>query len=204
MATAQPTRDAMLTSDRRFRYARKRVLFTSLALGVFVLLVVPIHSTFIADPRALADERYLFAACRLGFPFTIPGSVCPRVVAGESPFLFFYYLVAVPLLLIRGRTRTMLIIAVLSLIFALLQGVFVFYTIFPTSLFPPNLNPDLLTSPFERDPTTCWLVMCGVDHTLFHLSQVPFLLALAFFGYRAAREDPNASHSGARKETVNR
>lgn len=180
MATSTPS-----VPDTRLRAARRKVLWIALALGFVVLLAVPIHSAFLADPRALSSERYVFAACRLGLPLPLPGSVCPRVVAGESPFLLLYALVVVPLLLIRGGARTMLTIAILSLIFALLQGMFAYYPIFPSSLVPPNLNPDLLPSPFERDPATCGLVLCGVDHTLFHLAQVPFLLALAFFGYRA-------------------
>ena len=184
MTTAQPAGEA---PDTGFRSARKRVLFASLALGIFALLVVPIHSAFIADPGALTDDRYVWAACRLGNPLPLPEPLCPRTFAGESPFTILYALVLVPLLLIRGRARTMLAIAILSLTFALLQGVFAFYTILPSSLFPPDLNPNLLPSPFERDPATCGLVMCGLDHSLFHFSQVPFLLALAFFSYRAYR-----------------
>jgi hypothetical protein len=188
MATAQPTGDARLAPDTEFfRSARKRVLWTSLALGAFALLAVPIHSAIVADPGALADEQYVWAACRLGFPFTIPGSLCPRVVAGESPFTSLYALVIVPLLLIRGRARTMLTIVILSFVFALVQVMAVFYPILPASLFPPDLNPHLLPSPLERAPATCGLVMCGLDHTLFHFAQVPFLLALAFFGYQAHR-----------------
>ena len=63
MATAQPAAGVPPASDIRFRSARTRVLWISLVLGAFVLLAVPIHSAFIADPRALADERYVFAAC---------------------------------------------------------------------------------------------------------------------------------------------
>jgi hypothetical protein len=187
MATAQSAGDARLAPEIDFRSERKKVLFASLVLGIFALLVVPIHSAFVADPRALTDEHYVWAACRLGNPLPLPEPICPRAFAGESPFTILYTLVIVPLLLIRGRARTMLTIAILSLTFALLQGMFVFYTILPSSLFPPDLNPNLLPSPFERDPATCGLVMCGLDHSLFHLSQVPFLLALAFFSYRAYR-----------------
>jgi hypothetical protein len=185
MATAQPTRNAMLAPDIRFRSARRRVLLTSLALGIFVLIAVPIHSTFVADPRALTDEQYVFAACRWPFPL-VPEPSCPRIFAGESPFMVLYALVIVPLLLVRGRVRTMLTIAILSLIFALVQIASPFYTALPSSFYPPGLNPDLLPSAFEQDPATCGLVLCGLDHSLFHFAQVPFLLALAFFSYRAA------------------
>lgn len=202
MATAQPAGNTGSAPDIRLRSARRKVLWTSLALGVFVLLVVPIHSAFVADPGALADGGYVWAACRLGFPFTMPGSVCPRVVAGESPFLLLYALFVAPLLLIRGRAGTMLTITILSLTFALVQVMAVFYPIFPSSLFPPDLNPHLLPSPLERAPATCGLVMCGLDHTLFHFVQAPLLLALALFGYRAYREehDHGVSHPNERKE----
>jgi hypothetical protein len=202
MATAQPTRDAMLTPDIRFRSARKRVLLTSLALGIFVLLAVPIHSAFVADPRVLVDERYVFAACNWPFPLA-PEPVCPRLFAGESPGMVLYAVVIMPLLLVRGGARTMLTIAILSLSFTLVQLGAAFYTALPSTFFPPELNPGLLPSAFERDPATCGLVLCGLDHSLFHFAQVPLLLALAFFSYRAYREmrrthDRSVSHPGER------
>jgi hypothetical protein len=120
MATAQPASEARLAPDIRFRSARTKVLWISLVLGTFVLFVVPIHSAFVADPRILTDERYVLAACNWPFPLA-PGSVCPRVFAGESPFMVLYALVVVPLLLIRGGAKTMLTIGVLSLVFALVQ-----------------------------------------------------------------------------------
>lgn len=99
----------------------------------------------------------------------------------------------------------MLTIAILSLTFALVQIAAAFQTNFPPELFPPALNPGLLPSAFERDPATCGLVLCGLDHTLFHFAQVPFLLALAFFGYQAYRVmrreyDHDVSHPNERKE----
>jgi hypothetical protein len=204
MAAAQPAGDARSAPDIRVRSARNRVLWTSLALGAFALLAVPILSAFITDPGALADERYVFAACRYPFPLA-PEFACPRVFAGESPFMVLYALVIVPLLLIRGGTRTMLTIAALSLIFALVQIAAPFYTALPSALFPLNLNPDLLPSAFQREPATCGLVLCGLDHSLFHFAQAPFLLILAYFGYRAYRtkrgeNDHDISHPNERKE----
>lgn len=154
MATAQPAGDARSAPEIRARSARKRVLLTSLALGIFVLLAAPIHSAFVADPRALVDERYVFAACNWPFPLA-PELVCPRVFAGESPGMVLYALAIVPLLLVRGGARTMLTIAILSLTFALVQIAAAFYAVLPSALFPPGLNPDLLPSAFERDPATC-------------------------------------------------
>lgn len=184
MTTTHPAGDTGSARETRGRAARKKILFASLVLGAFVLLAVPIHSAFVADPGALTDEQYVFAACRWPFPLA-PTSVCPQVFAGESPGMVLYALVVVPLLLIRGGARTMLTIAALSLIFALLQVLATFYTALPSALFPRDLNPELLPSAFERDPATCGLVLCGLDHSLFHFAQVPFLLILAFFGYRA-------------------
>ena len=184
MTTVQPTSDTRSAPEIRVRAARKKILFASLVLGTFVLLAVPVHSAFVADPGALTDEQYVFAACRWPFPLA-PASVCPQVFAGESPGMVLYALVVVPVLLIRGRAKTTLTIAVLSLTFALAQVLAAFYTALPSALFPPDLNPELLPSAFERDPATCGLVLCGLDHTLFHFAQVPFLLILAFFGYRA-------------------
>lgn len=200
MTTAQSSRLGI-----EFRSARQRVLLASLALGIFALLVVPIHSTFIADPRALTHENYVWAACSLGNPLPLPQPICPRIFAGESPFSVIYALVIVPLLLIRGRARTMLTIAILSLAFVLVQVIAMFYPILPASPFPPDLNPHLLPSPLERAPATCGLVMCGIDHTLFHLAQLPLLLALAFFSYRAYRavrgeSEHDVSHQDKRKE----
>jgi hypothetical protein len=126
----------------------------------------------------------LGAACNWPFPLA-PEPVCPQVFAGESPGMVLYALVMVPLLLVRGGARTMLTIAVLSLVFALVQIAAAFYTALPSAFFPPELNPDLLPSAFERDPATCGLVLCGLDHSLFNFAQAPFLLALAFFSYRA-------------------
>jgi hypothetical protein len=197
MTTARPAGDTRSAPEIRVRAARKKILFASLALGAFVLLAVPIHSAFVADPGALTDKQYVFAACRWPFPLA-PASVCPQVFAGESPGMVLYALVVVPLLLIRGGARTMLTIAVLSLTFALVQVLAVFYTALPSALFPLDLNPELLPTAFERDPATCGLVLCGLDHSLFHFAQVPFLLTLAFFGYRAhraARGTPDVSRS---------
>jgi hypothetical protein len=120
----------------------------------------------------------LGAACNWPFPLA-PEPVCPQVFAGESPGMVLYALVIVPLLLVRGGARTVLTIAVLSLVFALVQLVAALYTVLPST--------------FERDPATCGLVLCGLDHSLFHFAQAPFLLVLAFFSYRAYRA-PRGEH----------
>ena len=164
----------------RSHTARKGTLWISLALGTFVLLGVPIYSALVADPRVLTDEQYITPACRWPLPFSIiPEPICPRVFAGESPLTVLYALILVPLLLLRSGARTMLTVAILSLVFALGQVPAAFYATFPSALDPAS-NP----SPFRREPG-CGLVLCGLDHTLFHLSQMVLLLAMAFNSYRA-------------------
>ncbi len=169
-------------TDIRFRTAHRRALVITLALGIFVLLIVPTYNAFVADTRVLTDEQYITPACRWPLPFSvIPEPVCPRIFAGESPLMVLYSLVVVPLLLLRGGARMMLTITVLSLVLALVQ---VFGAFFAT--FPSALNPTFYPSPLQRE-FGCGLVLCGLDHTLFHFSQMLLLLAMAFFAHRAYR-----------------
>jgi hypothetical protein len=169
-------------ADTRFRSSARNVLLISLALGAFVVLIVPLHSTFVADPRVLTDEQYVILACGWPLPFPlIPEPVCPYLLAGESPLTAFYCLVVVPLLLLAGGPRTMLAVVVLSLTLAVVQ---VFGAFFAT--FPSAFDLDFYPSPLQRE-AGCGLVLCGLDHTLFHLAQVLLLFSLAFFAYRAHR-----------------
>ncbi len=71
--------------------------------------------------------------------------------------------------------------AVLSLALALVQ---IFGAFFAT--FPSAFDPDFYPSPFQRE-AGCGLVLCGLDHTLFHFIQMLLLLAMAHFTYRAHR-----------------
>jgi hypothetical protein len=169
-------------ADTRFRSAGGNVLLVSLALGTFVVLIVPVYSAFVADPRVLADEQYVTPAC--GWPLSspvIPEPVCPYLFAGESPLTVLYCLVVVPLLLLGGGPRTLLAVVVLSLALALVQIFGAFGAIFPSAL-----DPDFYPSPFQRE-AGCGLVLCGLDHTLFHFVQMLLLFAMAFFAYRAHR-----------------
>jgi hypothetical protein len=149
---------------------------------MFVVLIVPLYNTLVADPKVLADEQYVIPACGWPLPSpVIPGPVCPYFFAGEFPLTALFALVVVPLLILGGGPRTMLTVAVLSLVFALIQ---VFGAFFAT--FPSAFNPALYPSPFQRE-AGCGLVLCGLDHTLFHFIQMLLLLAVAFFAYRAHR-----------------
>jgi hypothetical protein len=142
----------------------------SLALGAFVVLIVPLYSAFVADPRVLTDEQYVVPACGWPLPFPLmPEPVCPYLFAGESPLTALYCLVVVPLLLLGGGPRTMLAVVVLSLALALVQ---IFGAFFAT--FPSAFDSDFYPSPLQRE-AGCGLVLCGLDHTLFHFAQVLLL-----------------------------
>jgi hypothetical protein len=156
---------------------RSRALHAVAAtLGILVLAAVPVHAALRADPDVLED--YLEPAC--GVPFQVfPEPVCPQVVAGESPATAVLALVLVPLLAWGLHPARLLAIAILSGAWAVVQvaGPFLF-TFRPISGERP--------SPFEPD-AGCGLVNCGLDHTIFHLAQLPFLIAIAALSYRLYR-----------------
>jgi hypothetical protein len=158
--------------------ALRILIATALTLGVLVVAVVPLHAELRADPDVLADDDYLRPACRTPFE-VFPEPVCPRVVAGESPATVLLALVVVPILALRGRRRAFLAIAVLTASWAAVQLAGPF-------LFTFRSTSGERTPPFESD-AGCGLVNCGLDHTLFHLAQLPFLLAIALIGYRLYR-----------------
>lgn len=158
--------------------ALRMLIATALTLGILVVAVVPLHAELRADPDVLADDDYLRPACRTPFK-VFPEPVCPRVVAGESPATVLLALVVVPILALRGRQRAFLAIAVLSASWAAVQLVGPFpFTFRSTS--------GERTPPFESD-AGCGLVNCGLDHTLFHLAQLPFLVAIALISYSLYR-----------------
>ena len=148
----------------------------SLALGVLVLVAVPLHATLRADPSVLGDDDYLEPACRVPFQ-AFPEPICPRLVAGESPATILYALIAVPLLSRRPGRRKLVAISVASAAFAALHIFAPFAFTFDSALTQER------PSPFEAD-AGCGLVNCGLDHTLFHLAQVPFFVAMALLSYR--------------------
>jgi hypothetical protein len=154
---------------------RRPLVLTSLALGTVVLLAVPLHAGFRADDAVLADDDYLRPACRTPV-HVLPEPICPKVVAGESPATVLFALVVVPLVARRPGRGRLLAIAVASAALAAIQVVAPFGFSFPAV---DGERP----SPFEAD-AGCGLVNCGLDHTLFHLVQVPFLVAMAVIAYR--------------------
>jgi hypothetical protein len=164
----------------------KRLLMLSVALGVLVLATVPLHAVLRADPSVLSDEDYLEPACRTPV-HVFPEPICPRVVAGESPLTIVFALGAVPLALRRGGRRTMKALAVTSLALAVLQLVSPFAFTFESTA-PGAGTP----SPLKADEG-CGLVNCGLDHTLFHMLQVPVLVAIAVTSRRLSDTSPERS-----------
>lgn len=164
---------------------RKPLVLISLALGIVVLLVVPLHAAFRADDAVLAADDYLRPACRTPI-HVFPEPICPEVVAGESPATVLFAFVVVPLVSRRPGRGSLLAIAVTSAALATVQVVAPFAFSFPAV---DGERP----SPFEAD-AGCGLVNCGLDHTIFHLIQLPFLLAMAVIAYRL--------HQGSGKEGI--
>ncbi len=161
-------------------------MLISLALGVVVLLVVPLHAAFRADEGVLAADDYLRPACRTPV-HVFPEPICPEVVAGESPATVFFALLVVPLAAFRPGRGRFLAIAVASAALAAVQVVAAFAVSFPAV---DGERP----SPFEAD-AGCGLVNCGLDHTIFHLVQVVFLLAMTLMAYRLYRGAREQDHS---------
>ena len=155
------------------------MILVSLALGLLVLAVVPLHSVLRADAAVLSNDDYLRPACRVPFQ-VLPEPLCPRVVAGESPLTVLYALVAVPLLVRGARPRRLLAVSIAS------AGLAVVQLAAPFAFTFPPVDEEHRPSAFEVEPS-CGLVNCGLDHTIFHLVQVPFLGVMAIESYRLYR-----------------
>jgi hypothetical protein len=158
----------------------RRLLWISLALGVVVLAAVPLHAVLRADPRVLEHEDYIGPACETPLK-VLPEPVCPKLVAGESPAIVAFALVAVPLAIRRGGRGALLFVTFASVGLAALQFAAPF-----AFAFDPVEDASGDASPFDVE-LGCGLVNCGLDHTLFHVAQVPFLVAMAVTSYRATR-----------------
>src|SRR5918992_654601 len=85
-------------------------------------------------------------------------------------------LVVVPLLARRSGRAAILAIAVASAALATVQ------VVAPRAFSFGPVDGER-PSPFEAD-AGCGLVNCGLDHTIFHFVQLPFLLAMAALAYR--------------------
>jgi hypothetical protein len=141
---------------------RRVATLASMALGAYCLLVVPIY--------------YLIFTGRV------------TILGGESPLCVLLGLIVIPLLVRNGGTRALIAVTYISVFFLLMQVLAAFLALeLPgvglTTVFSEAGGSVPLFERVER----CTLIMCGLDHVLFHFSQIPFLVVLTIFGYRAYR-----------------
>lgn len=134
----------------------------SMALGVFCLLAVPVYYLIVTDEIA--------------------------ILGGESPFCVLLGLVVLPLLIRNRSANALLAVTIIAVFMILIQVLAAFLALeLPgiglTTVFSEAGNSVPL---FER-VEGCTLIMCGLDHVLFHFSQVPFLAVMAIFSHRAYR-----------------
>jgi len=159
---------------------RRNALLISLALGIATLVIVPAYNTFIADAAVLSLPGYVGPACRYPVQF-FPQPICPYLVAGESPATICLALVVIPATLIAPSRKPHYAAALIAALWAVVQVLAPFWAAFPSAL-----GGRSIPSPFLRNPG-CGLVLCGLDHTLFHLVQFVVLLAIALVIFRGAR-----------------
>lgn len=156
----------MLDSDR------KRVFVTSLGFGIYTLLIVPIYFSLpiyrIIDP--LSSEILAEHTTRFG------GII---LFGGESTLLVLFFLVIIPLLILQGSRWAILATVVINGFFIPVEPIGILFLSFPPI-------PGFPTPYFERIEG-CTLISCGLDHTLFHLSHLPFYAVMIFFSLRAYR-----------------
>lgn len=135
-------------------------IFSSLALGLYALLVVPLY--FALNPIDPPMVRL------------IDGVAVGNLVlfAGESPIAVFLGLILLPALLWIGTRLTLVVAIGLSLLVGLGQlGSILFAVTDPTV-------------PFWELAPQCTLITCGLAHSLFHFLQVPPLLVVAVLSMR--------------------
>lgn len=149
---------------------RRVATLASMALGVYCLLVVPVYHLIFTDEVV--------------------------ILGGESPLCLLLGLILIPLLIRTGSSRTLLAATLVSVFFLLMQVLAAFL-----ALELPGVGLTTVFSEAERSVPLfervegCTLIMCGLDHVLFHFSQIPFLAVMGVFSYRAYK-------TGAREPRV--
>ena len=139
---------------------RNTILLISLFLGVYSLLIVPVY--FALPIYNILDlQHFKRAADPIYFGEVI-------LFAGESPILVLTFLFVVPFLVLQSSKIAVLAIVTINILFITLE---LYATLFPG---PPF---------FER-VEGCTLITCGMDHTLFHLSHLPFNVSMIFFSLK--------------------
>lgn len=144
---------------------RRVATLASMALGVFCLLVVPVYYLIFTDEI--------------------------RILGGESPFCVLLSLALIPLLIRAGTAKALRAVTLISVFVILVQVLAAFLALeLPGAGLTTVFSEAGSSVPLFRRVEGCTLIMCGLDHVLFHFSQVPFLAVMAIFSRRAYRTTP--------------
>lgn len=138
---------------------RKIVLLTSLVLGTSTLIITPVYSIFINQ-----------STCKLSSFSCVSGV---KFIGGEATYSVPGSLVLIPLLLLRGGRKAILIALALS-IFSL-----------PSTWWGMGFPPFIRTLSLARTPECYIFGGDCLDHNLYHLSHIPFYVIMSIFSYRA-------------------
>jgi hypothetical protein len=143
-------------------HERKAAALASIALGSYCLLALPIYYLVFTD--------------------TI------RVYGGESPMCLLLSLVLVPLLIRKGSSGALLAATLISAFAALVQVLAAFLALEVPGFGLTTVFSEAGRSvPLFQRVEGCTLILCGLDHVLFHFLQIPFLAVTGTFAYRAYR-----------------
>ena len=141
---------------------RRVVTLASIALGTYCLFAVPVYYLIFTDAL--------------------------RVFGGESPGCVLLGLILVPLLVRSGSAKALLAATLISVLFLLMQVLAAFFALeLPGGGLTTTFSEAGQSVPLFERVEGCTLIMCGLDHVLFHFSQIPFLAIMALFSHRAYR-----------------
>jgi hypothetical protein len=141
---------------------RRVVTLASIALGIYCLFAVPVYYLVFTDAL--------------------------RVFGGESPGCVLLGLILVPLLVRSGSAKALLGVTLISVLFLLMQVLAAFLALeLPGGGLTTTFSEAGQSVPLFERVEGCTLIMCGLDHVLFHFSQIPFLAIMALFSHRAYR-----------------
>jgi hypothetical protein len=146
-------------------HERRVATLASIALGSYCLFALPVYYLIFTD--------------------TV------KIFGGESPICLLLSLVLVPLLIRDGTSGALLAATLMSALAALVQVLAAFFALEVPGVGLTTVFSEAGRSvPLFQRVEDCTLVMCGLDHVLFHFSQIPFLAVIGIFGYRAYRSAP--------------
>ena len=141
---------------------RRVVTLASIALGIYCLFALPVYYLVFTDTL--------------------------RVFGGGSPGCVLLGLILVPLLVRSGSAKALLAATLISVLFLLMQVLAAFFALeLPGGCLTTTFSEAVQSVPLFERVEGCTLIMCGLDHVLFHFSQIPFLAIMALFSHRAYR-----------------